>query len=442
MLGNSDKSLKTDRGFRGIGRLCGLAYCKTLIFSSKVAGEKKISTLTINAEELRKEFFDGNRRSAEEVLSQRMIFDTIDTNSNEHFFKVELIDINETNTDLLNVEKVREYLSFVAPVPYRNYFCEQAKIYEHAKSLNFKITEYKILVNGEQVVKNYKSSLSGKTGKDEIFDLKFRNFYDESGNLIAWSWIGLTTFKGIIQQTKENPNQMRCIRLRVGNIQIGNEFALRKLFPDETRGITYFVGEIYTVNTDLRPTTKRDYFEENSARNILEKELRKYFEELDKLYNFASASRSLFKAVNAPQKIQQEFERRSAAYQKSHRNAFEATMILLKEKATKAKEKLTEIQEDIKSNPDKSLSKVFEQIAKQYPIPPLLGKANNSEEKYEAISNTSTKKTPLKKQKDFPPSTWSRDERNIYYVIEAIITDNPKLAGDKLLEKIKEEFTK
>lgn len=39
-IGNSDKRRETDRGFRGIGRLGGLAYCKTLIFTSKIVGEK------------------------------------------------------------------------------------------------------------------------------------------------------------------------------------------------------------------------------------------------------------------------------------------------------------------------------------------------------------------------------------------------------------------
>lgn len=374
-IGNSDKSLKTDRGFRGIGRLCGLAYCKTLIFSTKVAGEKKISTLTIDAENLRKEFFDGNRRSAEEVLKKKMVFDTVETDSDEHFFKVELIDIRETNNALLKVElgkdedpskitTVRDYLSFVAPVPYRNLFCEQAKIYEHAKVLNFKITEYKIFVNGEQVVKNYKSSLSGKTGKDEIFDLEFRDFYDEAKNLIAWSWVGLTTFKGVIQQTKEHPNKMRGIRLRAGNIQIGDDEALKNLFS-EPRGITYFVGEVYAVDKNLIPTTKRDYFEENEACNVFEEALRKYFAALYDLYHFASDARSAFKAVNAPEKTQKEFNIRSAAYQKSHKAAFEATLVLQKKTADKKTEEIIKIRQDIRDNPIKS--QVFERIAKQYP---------------------------------------------------------------------------
>ena len=67
-IGNSDKRLETDRGFRGIGRLCGLAYCREARFSSTVKGEKKLSTLTINAERLRQEFFNNNKHSAEYVL--------------------------------------------------------------------------------------------------------------------------------------------------------------------------------------------------------------------------------------------------------------------------------------------------------------------------------------------------------------------------------------
>lgn len=39
-IGNSDKRLETDRGFRGIGRLCGLAYCREARFTSTVKGEK------------------------------------------------------------------------------------------------------------------------------------------------------------------------------------------------------------------------------------------------------------------------------------------------------------------------------------------------------------------------------------------------------------------
>jgi len=52
VLGNiadSDKELSKDKGFRGIGRLCGLAYCQQLIFTSRYDGEDVVSIMTCDA---------------------------------------------------------------------------------------------------------------------------------------------------------------------------------------------------------------------------------------------------------------------------------------------------------------------------------------------------------------------------------------------------------
>ena len=131
-IGNSEKSLETDRGFRGIGRLCGLAYCREARFSSTVKGEKILSALTINAARLRQEFFNVNKHSAEYVLNDVMRFEKTEIAPDEHFFKVELIDMVDTNNILLDVEKVREYLSFVVPVTYNSQFYFQSEIYKYA----------------------------------------------------------------------------------------------------------------------------------------------------------------------------------------------------------------------------------------------------------------------------------------------------------------------
>ena len=178
-IGNSDKTLNTDRGFRGIGRLGGLAYCKTLIFTTKKAGEKKISSLTIAAEKLRETFFSTSKYLAEQVLSANMFFSTTNADDDEidkHFFRVDMIDVTDANPGLLDVFAVRDYLSFVAPVTYSPNFPLQDKIKKHADELNFKITEYKILVNGEPLDKPYKEEVRTRMGTDKIFDVSFRDF--------------------------------------------------------------------------------------------------------------------------------------------------------------------------------------------------------------------------------------------------------------------------
>ena len=367
-IGNSDKSLNTDRGFRGIGRLCGLAYCKTLVFSTKVAGERKISTLTIDAEKVRETFFHNNKFSAEQVLSANMFFSTYEAEDvDDHFFRVELIDIVTTNTTLLDVKKVRDYLSFVAPVTYNPNFNYQTEIYDHAAALNFKITEYKILVNKEPLSKPYKTNVQTRMGQDEIFGVDFRDFLDEAGNLIAWSWVGLSNFRGVIdQRSGTDDNKMRGIRLRAGNIQIGDESTFQKLFT-ETRGTNYFIGEVHAVDTNLRPNSRRDYFEENEACNAFETALKEYFNELHDMYYTSSEIRRAKKAINAPKAAEDEFNGQSAPYRKSHKEAHEEKIIKLKEDAKSAEKKILSLRQEAEQNPKTSWSRVVIHMTENQP---------------------------------------------------------------------------
>ena len=71
-VADSDKIQGESRGFRGIGRLCGLAYCGTLVFTAKYRGEGVVSRLRCSAEVLRQllgERDSGIKRyTASEVL--------------------------------------------------------------------------------------------------------------------------------------------------------------------------------------------------------------------------------------------------------------------------------------------------------------------------------------------------------------------------------------
>lgn len=65
---------------------------------------------------------------------------------------------------------------------------------------------------------------------------------------------------------------MRGLRLRKGNIQIGDENTLitQKFFKEE-RGNFYFVGEIFAVSPLLIPNARRDYFNFNNECRFLKK---------------------------------------------------------------------------------------------------------------------------------------------------------------------------
>lgn len=106
-IADSSKKLGTDKGFRGIGRLCGLAYCKELIFTSTAFGEDVISIMRCNAQKMRELLtrnVNGEKFTASEVLNEIYKFEYKKDKSiiSKHGFKVELVDVNAENTDLLD----------------------------------------------------------------------------------------------------------------------------------------------------------------------------------------------------------------------------------------------------------------------------------------------------------------------------------------------------
>jgi len=82
VLGNiadSDKILGENKGFRGIGRICGLAYCEKLVFTTSFSGESVKSIMSCDANKMRSmlnESTHGTKHSANEVLNAINSFDS------------------------------------------------------------------------------------------------------------------------------------------------------------------------------------------------------------------------------------------------------------------------------------------------------------------------------------------------------------------------------
>lgn len=311
-IANSDKKKGVDKGFRGIGRLCGLAYCRTLIFSTSFKGESVMSQMTFDAKLMRDMLNSEKKYTVDEILDQIITTKTYTDEEGSHYFKVELIDINHENTDLLDDEAVRNYLSFVAPVPYANKFWYRSEIYKHAEKLNFNIDEYKITVNGAQLFKEYKirlyeGSVNARKEYDSIIGVEFKEFYD-GDNLIAWLWYGLSRFEKAIPKIL---NPMFGFRMRQGNIQIGNNTVVSNLFKED-RGNSYFIGEIFVVDKNLIPNSQRDYFNETPARIELEDQLRRFFyDNLHGLYRLANKTKNQYKKL---EKYNMEFSKLQKKY--------------------------------------------------------------------------------------------------------------------------------
>jgi len=435
-IANSKKKIGQNKGFRGIGRLCGLAYCREVVFSASAKGENVISIMRCNAAKMRTlltENAKGNKLTATEVLMQVNEFSTEKTTDvDSHFFKVELIDINAENTDLLNEGEIRDCLSFVAPVYYQSTFIFREDIYKHAQELGIKLDEYTIKLEGKQIFKKFNTFLKKPDGdsRDEIFDVAFQDFYDDDNNLFAWMWIGLSKFTGAIPKV----NLMRGLRLRKENIQIGSEDALQKLFKED-RGNSYFVGEVFAISDDLIPNSQRDYFNENPTRAYFEKTLKRFFDEkLHKLYYDGSAVNSAFNKITAYETKEAEFiekQNTGAFVSDAHRETEFSKIENAKKTAEDALKKINNIKKKAGEEDDSWIGKVINRIEQGQPPKPI---KDNSPS---AVAPVSAKP---KHRTDSPKlSTYNKNERKlISKIFELILSATDDKTAENIICKIEE----
>ncbi len=435
-IANSDKEIGKNKGFRGIGRLCGLAYCKTLKFTTSYLGENIKSIMTCDAQKMRAMLVENKKYTLDEIWDAIVTYSTEPETEKEHYFEVELFEINKENTDLLNETKVRDYLSFIVPVPYKNTFILRNQIYNYARDIGNKIDEYCVRVNGSQIFKEYTTKLKEQSGSnlknyDEISKLAFKDFRNSEGDLIAWMWVGLSRFEKQIPKV----NTMRGIRVRSSNIQLGDDDALQHLFK-ENRGNYYFVGEVFATSKALIPNSQRDYFNENETRVLFEDLLREYFYDvLHKLYYEANKVKNDYKR-------QEEYIAKVSEYQKKEkeqgfvneeeRQKLQYDIDKARKNAEEARKRLDKLDDSDSSSP---LSEVRKSIGEKYGADTLKQRAEKTDI---TISEDEDKK------KSFVTSGMSklsRSERKIVSKILSIITDiAPKEIAEQIIEKIKEEM--
>ncbi len=316
-IADSSKDPSSNKGFRGIGRLGGISVCKSLRFECSFLGEPKKSVVVWDAKKIREVLNDSNQNpDASSLVDNKTEYFEECCESDEHFFTVEMLGIERSANELLNVEKVKEYLSAVAPLPYKTGFIFQKKIHDFAEENAFTIDEYNVFVNGDRLYKNYSGRLyeeknGSKVCYDELIDVRFEKFYDSNDKCLAWMWYGVSRFEKAIPVC----NSMRGIRLRKGNIQIGNEdtFYNQELFK-ESRGYQYFVGEVHAINPELRPNARRDYFNKNDICREFEMKLRPlFYDAFYAMYHHANQEKNDHKKLKELEDAKELYEKKTKA---------------------------------------------------------------------------------------------------------------------------------
>lgn len=263
-LGCSPKSGNGQRGFRGIGRLGGLTYCDLLRFETRQREREPVHVVEWNGQALREQvtvhksdrelLTDAIQRIA--FVSKRPADPSLDP---QRFFRVHMIDVHRFHADLLmNVKGLREYLSQTAPVSYKTDEFPFASQIEKYMSEIPGYCSYDITLNGSDVMRPYRVHIDAPEHiSDQIQDIEFVECISRQRRLLCRGWYAKTSFLSALPQHMT----MRGIRVRQGNIAVGDEYFLKDLFS-ESRFATWHVGELH-VTPLLKLNARRDGFEES-----------------------------------------------------------------------------------------------------------------------------------------------------------------------------------
>lgn len=359
-VANSQKDRTKRKGFRGIGRLGGLGYCDKLIFETTYKGEREKSRISLNAKQLRRILEDKETKmDAATVISVITTLDKFPEDEKEHYFKVTLDEV--TNDDLLDEEKVRNYLSMVAPVPFRNDFPFAKKIHKYFYKNGIKIDEYDVHlnINKEKLYKAYRTNYTINKNKEaNILDVNFFRIETDENELLAIGWYGISDRLNF--QIPRNYIE-RGLRLRKDNIGIGSDTTLGQFFG-QPRQVLNYLGEIHALHHSFIPNARRDYFNDNKTLQIFQKELKVFFSNLGGLTQQSSEAHSRNKIIKNFQEDIEEFQEKltNNVLTKKLEQKIIGELKVKEKKAIKAREDLKKLKE--KSNQNKDLKIVFENI--------------------------------------------------------------------------------
>ena len=296
-IGRSSKSLGTDRGFRGIGRLSGLAFASTVTFRTRCRATDPVTRVVWTG-------IGSQRRQqwperAEDALQHCVMVDTEPSETYpEHFFEAEVSGISRHAAGtLLNEDAVRSYIGEVCPVPMSSTFPYAKKVadlfnYDHP------LTSQVVTVNDnpQPVQRQHGESIKFNDNRTDCFtDLEpFRIPRWENAGDAAIAWVAHSSYTGAIPKA----GAVRGIRARLGNIQIGSESVFDHLFHED-RFNRWCVGEVHIIDPQITPNARRDYFEPGPHLRNLENHLVPFFRSLSNRCRNSSASRNKEKKLLA-----------------------------------------------------------------------------------------------------------------------------------------------
>ena len=305
-IGNSDKARSDadsvrNAGFRGIGRMAGISYCKTLRFETS-CGDGKKCVVEFDAA--------GINRLTQRGQKPATIIEAIDRNSqihgnddpvddDSHYLEVTLEGL-DPDSPFLNQDVLHRYLAQAVPVAF------DPSVWSHVDKIRSVAEDAGSLYSLE----NVKILICDSDGNVQVdvrrpFKDTFRTA-DAQGNKRRtvrvsgvealprveakgdgwWGWIAVHERQGALADIP-----FAGLRIRMHNIAVGDDAIVRNLFTTQSHARWCF-GEIHVTDLALMPNAQRDDFEPSKTWNRLKARLREEARELEKEFRKESHERN------------------------------------------------------------------------------------------------------------------------------------------------------
>lgn len=289
-IGNSQKSRSDFRGFRGIGRLAGLGYCSKLVFKTSYESETVSTIVEFDAKLLNELLLPGSFSaiSVGDVMEKIVKIKKVQESAFKNYFEV-ILEGTSLEDGLLDENAVKDYLIQHAPISFDSRFKWQRTILEKVRLAGFKVPQYHIFLNEEEIFKPYYNTFISdrmKKMEDQVQDIKVETF-NRNGELCAILWYVQSHFYGTVVD-----NSVKGIRIRQGNILLGDKSSFNQFFKEE-RFNGWMIGELHVIDKDLIANSRRDGFEKNIAFYEMAELLKKWAIMVSKEIRHISYERSL-----------------------------------------------------------------------------------------------------------------------------------------------------
>jgi molecular chaperone HtpG len=296
-LGGSKKRGTRARGFRGVGRLAGLAFCQELIFRSRQDGENTVHELRWDSREVR-----SLLRSADNSSDLReIVTKTIQTREvpgrswPQRFFEVELRGVVRHRDDrLLNEDLAANYLAQVAPVPFAPdfHFGDQIRSFLETHGVRLGTIELEIVGRGLVYRPHRNSMAMGKSAETRFQELTTIYTPGRDGEVAAATWILHHDYRGALPSN----SLVEGWRFRCGDIQVGDNTLVQTLFP-ESRFNGWCVAETHVLDPRILPNGRRDHFEQNTYYFDLTNHLAPHARDIAQRCRTSSIARNLVRLI-------------------------------------------------------------------------------------------------------------------------------------------------